>query len=450
MDIKYIRENPEKVKENQLHRFKDPSIVDSILEIDKTWREIRSLSDNLRRLKNKLSMSFKDAPTEESIHFGTNEYPTSQLVDKLMDGTISPTILTKDQLKVVSKYTTQLNSTTENEADKRLVERDALIADLGNYLYKESPVDNNEENNPVIFQVSNNLNTNYPKESAKDHIELLERLGFVDTTTGIKIAGNRGYFLTGMGVRLNQALISYGLDFLEKKEYVALETPHFMNSETMGKIAQLSDYQETLYKLDGYDKYLIATSEQPLTAYFEKKVINSKQLPIKLCGLSSCYRKEAGAHAHYTRGIYRVHQFQKLEQFCVTKPEESWDMFNKMINISKDFYQSLGLSFRIINIVSGALNNSAAMKYDLEAYYPASNTYCELVSCTNVLDYFSKRINTKDQKGNYLHMLNCTLCANTRTICALVETYQTTDGFIVPKVLRPYMGGKEFIPFRKD
>jgi seryl-tRNA synthetase len=448
MDIHYIRENPDVVKQNQINRFKDPEIVDDILELDSAWKSLRYRSDKLRNLKNRLNMCFKNAPKEETLSWDDDKYTLNQIIDDLIEKRHDENLLTRNQLKTVSKYVGELNDLAEGEADKKLVERDSFISELGNRLYKESPIDNNEDNNPVVFEVKNQPNQDFPEEP-NDHIDLLDKLGFVDIDNGIRIAGNRGYFFTGLGVKLNQAIINYGLDFLENKDYQLMDTPHIVKKEIMGKIAQLSEYDETLYKLDGYNQYLIATSEQPLTAYFEKRIIKDEDLPIKLCGLSHCYRKETGAHTRHTRGIYRVHQFQKLEQFYVTKPEESWDRFYEMIEISKEFYQTLGLSFRVVNIVSGALNNAAAMKYDLEAWYPGSKAYCELVSCTNVLDYFSKRISTKDQRKNYLHMLNCTLMANTRTMCALVETYQTKDGFVVPEILRKYMGNREFIPFNK-
>jgi len=261
----------------------------------------------------------------------------------------------------------------------------------------------------------------------------------IDTDNGIKIAGNRGYFLTGVGVLFNYALLRYSLDFLNERGYKLMSTPVMINKDIIGKITQLSDYDETLYKLENNDKYLIATSEQPLTAYFYNKFISKKELPIKFGGISECYRKETGAHNRNTRGIYRVHQFTKVEQFCVTEPDKSWIMFNEMITTSKEFYNSLGISYRIVNIVSGSLNNAASMKYDLEAWFPGANEYCELVSCTNCLDYFSKKINTKMNNG-FVHMLNSTLCANTRTICCLVENYQTNNGIIVPKKLRKYLG----------
>jgi len=279
-----------------------------------------------------------------------------------------------------------------------------------------------------------------------NHIDLLQKLDLVDTVTGTNISGNRGYFLKNFGVKLNMALISYAMNFLEQKKYQFMITPHIVNNEVMQNVAQLSEYTETLYKLENYDKYLIATSEQPLTAYYQNKVLN--ELPVKFCGVSNCFRKETGSHGKNTNGIFRVHEFQKLEQFCITDKDSSWGMFNEMIDVCKEFYDSLGISYKVINIVSGALNNAASMKYDLEAFFPGSNEYFELVSCTNTIDYFSDRLNIKDNKKNSVHMLNCTLFANTRTICCLAETWQTETGMIIPDVLKKYMNIDE-IKFTK-
>jgi seryl-tRNA synthetase len=440
MNIQYIRENPEKVKNNQIKRFKDHTIIDLILNNDNEWKNLRFKADKLRSIKKRLTGCFKNVnkTIEETIGWSVIE----QLIDNLLDKTEDEKLLTKDQLKFVSRYVTKEIDNLEEKSTELLNNRDDMISELGNLLHKSVPIDCDETNNITIYETFNKM-----PNAGLDHIDLLDKLGFVDTENGIRISGNRGYFFTGQGVRLNQALINYSMDFMENHNYKLMETPHFVNQDIMSKITQLSEYKESLYKLENYDKYLIATSEQPLTAYFANKTIKDKDLPTKLCGISHCYRKETGAHARHTRGIYRVHQFQKLEQFCVTDPSDSDRMFGLMIENSKQFYESLGISFRIINIVSGALNNAASIKYDLEAYYPGSDTYCELVSCTNVLDYFSKRIGTKGSDGRHLHMLNCTLMANTRTICALVETYQTDKGFVVPTVLRKYMNGIEFIPF---
>jgi len=212
--------------------------------------------------------------------------------------------------------------------------------------------------------------------------------------------------------------------------------------------------------LDKEEKYLIATSEQPIAAYNQGEKFVDSDLPIRYCGFSSCFRKEVGAHGKDTLGIFRVHQFDKIEQFCITSPKnnESWKMMEEMITNSEDFYKSLGLCYQIVNIVSGKLNNAASKKLDLEAWFPASSTWRELVSCSNCTDYQSRRLDVrygynekkKDSTENYVHMLNSTLCATTRTMCCIVENYQTKDGVEIPEVLIPYMHGVKFIPWKKE
>lgn len=212
---------------------------------------------------------------------------------------------------------------------------------------------------------------------------------------------------------------------------------------------------------EGEDKYLIATSEQPLCAMHRNTWQDPKDLPKKFVGISTCFRKEVGSHGRDTLGIFRVHQFEKIEQFCVTGPDEdkSWEMLEGMISASEEFYKSLGIPYRTVAIVSGALNDAAAKKYDLEAYFPGSGAFRELVSCSNCTDYqaravecrFGATAGQKKQVGSnvkqYVHMLNSTLTATERTLCCLVENYQTEEGMIVPEVLQPFMGGKKFIPF---
>jgi seryl-tRNA synthetase len=273
---------------------------------------------------------------------------------------------------------------------------------------------------------------------------------------GVGVSGHRGYFLKGVGVQLNLALINYGLSFLMKKNFVPLQTPFLMNKEPMGKTAQLEEFDEALYKVVGgdEDKYLIATSEQPISAYHQGEWLDPKILPLKYGGYSTCFRKEAGAHGKDTWGIFRVHQFEKIEQFCITDPEKSWDMHEEMLKNAEEFYQSLNIPYRVVNIVSGALNNAAAKKYDLEGWLPSYGEYRELVSCSNCTDYQSRALEIRmgvkkqgDHQKRYVHMLNATLCATTRTICAILENYQTPDGIVVPEVLQPFMGGLKLIPF---
>jgi len=234
-----------------------------------------------------------------------------------------------------------------------------------------------------------------------------------------------------------------------------------MQKPIMSKTAQLDEFDEALYHVsgDGDDKYLIATSEQPISAFHMDEWFESpaNQLPLRYGGYSTCFRKEAGSGGKDTWGIFRVHQFEKVEQFCLTEPDKSEQMFEEMVTNSKEFYQSLGIPYRLVAIVSGVLNLAGSIKYDLEAWFPFQGEYKELVSTTNCTDYQSRKLEVRcglkkqDQTNKiYVHMLNGTLCATERALCCLVENYQTPEGLRIPEVLQPYMGGKDFLPFTKE
>lgn len=436
MDIHFIRHNAEKVTENESKRFRKFDFVKEILAIDEKWRSILFKIESMNKTKNKLKKCFKSAPVTMSININ-DSYTMDNLLSNISSGILLPDILTEQQIRLFSNHIDKIIKELEEECVVLLQDRDGLILKIGNILHPDVVLSKDEADNKIIYE------TGIPPELSDkkyNHVTLGEKLEFVDTKNGHLVCGNRGYFLTGMGVRLNQALINYALEFLEQKEYKLMSTPHTVTMDLMSKITQLEEWSETLYRLEGYNNLMIATSEQPLTGYFANKHLTKSELPIKFGGLSTCYRKETGRHNNMG-GIYRVHQFEKIEQFCVTEPDKSWDMFHQMINTSKEFYDSLGIKYRVISIVSGELNNAAAMKYDLEAWFPGSKFYGELVSCTNCLDYFSQRINTKIQNTKeYVHMLNCTLMANTRVISCLMETYQTEDGMQIPKVLQKYIG----------
>jgi seryl-tRNA synthetase len=288
------------------------------------------------------------------------------------------------------------------------------------------------------------------------------RLGCMDTSERVTaMAGGRAYVLKGVLVQLQMALTNYAMQFLASRGYEAFYPPVFLNRNVMAEVAQLSQFDDELYKVsgEGEDKYLIATSEQSIAAYHRNQWLQALPKPLKYAGLSSCFRKEVGSHGKDTLGIFRVHQFDKVEQFIVCSPKdgESWKMHEEMIRTSEAFYQSLGLPYRVVNICTGALNNAAALKYDLEAWFPASQTFRELVSCSNCTDYQSRSLNCRfgqSQRGTasvnvkeYPHMLNGTLCALTRTMCCICENYQTPDGVIIPEVLRPFMMGIEKMTF---
>ncbi|MCJ1421350.1 Cytosolic seryl-tRNA synthetase [Xylographa parallela] len=363
----------------------------------------------------------------------------------------------------------QKKATLEKEKkvlDDSVAEKDSIlqrkIGTIGNYVHDSVPVNNNEDHNPTIRDWAPD-GVKVEKRDCLSHHEVLTRIDGYDPERGVKIVGHRGYCLTGYGLFLNLALVNYGLEFLWRKGYKPNQPPHFMLRDYMAKTAQLEQFDEELYKVtdDGEkhtDKYLIATSEQPLSAIHEGEWLQDKDLPIKYAGFSTCYRKEAGAHGKDAWGIFRVHQFEKIEQFIFTKPEDSWQVFDEMIANSEEFYQSLELPYQIVSIVSGALNNAAAKKYDLEAWFPFQGEYKELVSCSNCTDYQSRALNIRygakgltDTRKKYVHALNSTLCATTRALCCILENYQTETGVRVPEVLRKYIpGAPDFIEYSRE
>eukprot|EP01119_Soliformovum_irregulare_P003715 TRINITY_DN1469_c0_g1_i4.p1 TRINITY_DN1469_c0_g1~~TRINITY_DN1469_c0_g1_i4.p1 ORF type:complete len:474 (-),score=128.89 TRINITY_DN1469_c0_g1_i4:160-1581(-) len=431
IDILLTREdqggNLEMVKASQAKRFKDPAQVDTLVELDKQSRhaayELTELQRIVKQSQTQITEKFKKKETEG--------------VDEL-----------KQQKEDAEK-----KIPAQKELCEKLAKQvDVALRPIGNIVHDSVIVSKDEANNEIVAQWGEFV------QKPKHHHELLYMIDGADLPRGVEVAGHRAYFLRGWGVKLNLALIQYGIDFLQDKNgYTALQTPFMMDREPMSHTAQLEQFDEELYKVTGEandEKYLIATSEQPISAYHMNEWIEEKTLPLKYAGFSTCFRKEAGSHGRDTWGIFRVHQFEKVEQFCITTPEKSWEMHEEMMNISKSFYQSLGIPYRVVNIVSGELNNAAAKKYDLEGWFPGFNEYRELVSASNCTDYQSRSLEIRcgskkqgDKVKRYVHMLNATLCATTRTICAILENHQTPDGIQIPTVLQPYMGGKTLIPY---
>ena len=368
--------NPELIRQSQKARNASVEIVDEIISDYKDWVKTRFELDELNKKFNKLQ---KDI----GLKFKNKEDASGLLAEK-------------------EKLTQQKKELTEKEQqeDKDLKKK---VFQVGNIVHPSVVVSNDEENNELVrtwkpedLEAVGPIASVTGKPASLSHHEILLRLDGYDPDRGVKICGHRGYFFRNYGVFLNQALINYGLQFLAAKGYIPLQAPVMMNKELMSKTAQLSEFDEELYKvIDGEDeKYLIATSEQPISAYhsgewFEKP---QEQLPIHYVGYSSCFRREAGSHGKDAWGVFRVHAFEKIEQFVITEPEKSWEEFEKMISYSEEFYKSLKLPYRIVGIVSGELNNAAAKKYDLEAWFPYQKEYKELVSCSNCTDYQSRNL----------------------------------------------------------
>uniref|UniRef100_A0A0C9RZ24 serine--tRNA ligase n=1 Tax=Wollemia nobilis TaxID=56998 RepID=A0A0C9RZ24_9CONI len=432
LDINLFREDkgndPERIRESQRRRFAKVELVDQVIELDKAWRQRQYELDNLRKEFNKMN--------KEVARLKIAKQDASEIIKQ-----------TEENKKAAAKKEIEVQ-----EAKSTL---DSLLGLIGNLVHDLVPISDDEANNAVVRTWGERRDEPY----LKNHVELVQLLGIADLEKGADTAGGRGYYLKGDGVLLNQALINFGLAFLRKRGYVALQTPFFMRKEVMAECAQLAQFDEELYKVtgEGDDKYLIATAEQPLCAYHRGDWIPPATLPIRYAGYSSCFRKEAGSHGRDTLGIFRVHQFEKVEQFCITSPNgnDSWEMHEEMIKNSEDFYKELNIPYHIVSIVSGALNDAAAAKYDLEAWFPASKTYRELVSCSNCTDYQSRKLEIRygqkksnEQTKQYVHLLNSTLTATERTICCILENYQKEDGVEIPKALRPFMLDIDFLPFK--
>lgn len=432
LDINLFREekggNPELVRESQRRRYASVQVVDDVIRLDKEWRQRQFELEALRKDFNRIN--------KEVARLKISGNDATEMIKS-----------TDDNKK--------LSASKEAEVQDAKSSLDKLLETIGNLVHDSVPVSDDEANNAIV----RNWGERRVEDNLKNHVELVELLGIADLVKGASVAGGRGFYLKGAGLLLNQALINFGLQFLLKRNYEPIQTPFFMRKDIMGKCAQLSQFDEELYKVtgEGEDKYLIATAEQPLCAYHLGDRVYPADVPIRYAGYSTCFRKEAGSHGRDTLGIFRIHQFEKVEQFCITTPagNDSWEMHEEMIKNSEDFYKELKIPFQVVAIVSGALNDAAAKKYDLEAWFPASKTFRELVSCSNCTDYQSRRLEIRfgqkkndEQSKQYVHMLNSTLTATERTICCILENYQRSDGVEIPEVLRPFMGGTSFLPFK--
>jgi seryl-tRNA synthetase len=418
MNISYILDNQDQYRDVLTKRFMDSQKIDQIVNLHKEYCKKINSEKEKREIKNSVNKIIKNKPSEKDL---------SNVKDLITD-------LSKENLFKLSKDLTEKIKLEEDEKNILLEQRDKLVSELPNILHESVPIDKNEDNNQIIC-----INGKIENSDHGDHAFIVEKFDLVRLANNI--SGHRAYVLCNDVVRLNYALMNYSLDFMKKKGFDLMYTPHFVSTDIMGKVCQLSDFEESLYELKDENKYLIATSEQFLTAFNSNKVFN--KLPVKQCGISTCFRKEAGSHGKDVNGIFRVHQFEKVEQFVITEQSKSYEMMEEMLGNAKEFYDSLGLSYRVVNIVSGALNNAAAKKYDLEGWFPGSKRFRELVSCSNTLDYFSRKLNIKDKHQNNVHMLNSTLYANTRTLSLILETYFDGTKILIPDVLVPYFGTNE-------
>ncbi|KAK5648426.1 hypothetical protein RI129_003318 [Pyrocoelia pectoralis] len=454
--------DPEKIKEIQRKRYKDLGLVDAVVHQDTNWRQLRHKADNWNKLKNLCSKIIGEKMKCKENQGDVNDAIPNNICIEELTSDILKTITVNQIKKVRVLIDEELikNEKTLVETEKK---RNAALSEIGNYLHDSVPIDDNEDNNRIERTFGD-----CAQKKDYSHVDLIHMIDGMDGERGAAVSGGRGYYLTGAAVFLELAVVQLALRTLNKKGYKPLYTPFFMKKEIMQEVAQLSQFDEELYKVIGKgadkgeveEKYLIATSEQPIAAFHRDEWIPESALPIRYAGFSTCFRQEVGSHGRDTRGIFRVHQFEKVEQFCLTSPHDnkSWEMMDEMISNAEEFCKALEIPYRIVNIVSGALNNAAAKKLDLEAWFPGSNAFRELVSCSNCLDYQAKRLlvrygQTKKMNAatDFVHMLNATMCATTRVICALLEVHQTKTGITIPNALKEFMPEqyKNEIPFVK-
>lgn len=427
LDIKLFRERPDIIKKSEEARGKDPKKVDLVVGYDKEWRVILQQVEELRHRHNVASLVVSQLKKKKR--------PVREIKTKIF------------RLRSIVKKIKVLNA----KASELAAKRDALRYTVGNLLHEGVPFGKGDEDNKVIREVGKKPEFSF---EVKDHVELGTALDLIDVERAAKVAGARLYYLKNEAVLLNFALIHFAIDFLAKQDFTLMYTPFVANLQAMKGAAELIDFRDMLYKLQDENLYLIATAEQPLAAYYMNETLPEEQLPIKFCGFSTNFRKEAGAHGKDTKGIFRVHQFDKVEQYVFCKPEDSWHWHERLIENTEKMYKKLGLPYRIVNVCSGELNDNGAKKYDLEVWFPAQNAYREVASCTNCTDYQARKlgirsINSKGEK-QVVHTVNDTAIATQRTIAAILENFQRSDGSVkVPRVLRKYAHIRKIRPKAK-
>lgn len=423
LDIKLIREDPERVRSN-LARRNDPEIIrmfDELIEYDKLWRRYFSETNELRSQRNRI--------TEEIARLKKQGLDVSE---KLKEAAMIPT-----RIK-------ELESKMQEYREKM----DFILMRLPNLMDDSVPFGKDENDNVVVRTWGEIRSFNF---KVKDHIDLALGLDLVDLERAAKVSGSRFYYLKGDLVKLNFALIRYGLDFMTQRGFTPFLPPYMMKRKILEGAVSLADFQDTIYKVEGEDLFLIATSEHALLGFHSDEILDGNRLPLRYCGVSPCFRKEAGAHGRDTKGIFRVHQFEKVEQFVFCKPEDSPREHELLIKNAEDFFQSLKLPYRVVNVCSGDLGTVAAKKYDLEVWLPGQGKYREMVSCSNCTSYQAVRSNIRfrdkpNEPTKYVHTLNSTLVATERAIVAILENYQQEDGsIVVPDPLIPYMNGQDII-----
>ncbi len=418
IDIKFLRENPDVVRASQKGRGEDESIVDQVLASDELKRAAITEFEQLRAEQNLLSKSVGAAKGDEKAALLAN---SKELADKV-------------------KAADSKRAEIEAQAN-------SLAMVISNILDPDAPIGGEED-----FLVMEHVGT--PRDFAaagfepKDHVELGKLLGAIDTERGAKVSGSRSYYLTGVGALLEFALVNFAISSATKAGFIPVIPPVLVKPAAMEGTGFLGQAAENVYHLEKDDYYLVGTSEVPLAAFHMDEILDGAKLPLRYAGYSSCFRREAGSYGKDTRGIIRVHQFDKVEMFSFCKPEEAKDEHKRLLQWEKDFLNSMEIPYRVIDVASGDLGSSANRKFDIEAWIPTQSAYREVTSTSNCTEFQARRLNIryKDSDGTKaVATLNGTLVAIPRMIVAILENHQNADGTVnVPAALQPFLGMTRF------
>ena len=428
LDIKLIRETPDLVKNNLAKRGNPENIkmLDALVDVDWKWRQDLTKLNELRHGRKLVTTEI--AALKKAGKDASDKVEKAKQIDT--------------EIKSIEKAVVEAEEKTRS-----------YLMRLPNLLHETVPVGKDENDNVQVRTWGAIPKFNF---SVKNHIDLSLKLGIIDVERAGKVSGSRFFYLKREAALLDMALIHFALAEIVKKGYLPVEPPYLMRRDAYEGVTALGDFEDVLYKIENEDLYLIATSEHPMAAMYKDEVLKEEELPLKLAGVSACFRKEAGAHGKDTRGIFRTHQFNKIEQFIFCTPEESWKLHEELIHNAEDLLQKLELPYRVVNVCTGDIGTVAAKKYDIEAWMPAQNAYREVVSCSNCTDYQARRLNMRyrEKEGaptkGFVHTLNSTAIATGRTIVAILENFQQEDGSIaVPKVLQRYMGDIEKISLKR-
>lgn len=415
LDPKLIKENPQTI-EGMLKARNVVFDLDGFLDSDKKRREYIIKTDELRKKKNQVAL---------------------EIAQKKKAGEDATKIL--EEMKQVSEELSNLES-SQIQVEKKYKK---LAFSIPNLIHDSVPIGKDDSANKEIKKWGKIPEFDF---KINDHIDISENLHLVDLERAAKVAGARFYYLKNDLVRLNQALIHYALEFLSEKNYSLVQPPYMINYQSMEGAVITDDFEEVIYKIEDEDLYMIGTSEHAMAAMHSGEIIEGKDLPLRYAGVSPCFRKEAGAHGRDQKGIFRVHQFEKIEQFVFTRPEDSWKEHERMLEIAEEFYQKLEIPHRVMLLSSADMGKISAKTYDIEAWMAGQNAYREIVSCSNCLDFQSRRLKIRfrektNEETSYLHTLNSTLIATSRILVSIMENFQTKDGHIsIPLVLQKYMG----------